>query len=83
MLKLLEKAESNESIADNIINLMTQADEKNYTNPTKSYRPTISATSNRLYMDALLSTKRFEEYYQLLFYFLSVRVIVLIFYNFN
>ncbi|KAJ3066967.1 hypothetical protein HDU98_009785 [Podochytrium sp. JEL0797] len=30
-----------------------------------AYRPTISATTNRLYMDCLVLTKRFEEYFVL------------------
>ncbi|KAJ3021921.1 UNVERIFIED_CONTAM: hypothetical protein HDU68_009406 [Siphonaria sp. JEL0065] len=30
-----------------------------------AYRPTISSTTNRLYMDSLLLTKRFEEYFTL------------------
>ncbi|KAI9336347.1 hypothetical protein BDR26DRAFT_897094 [Obelidium mucronatum] len=30
-----------------------------------AYRPTISSTTNRLYLDSLLLTKRFEEYFTL------------------
>ncbi|KAJ3192143.1 hypothetical protein HK101_006978 [Irineochytrium annulatum] len=38
------------------------------------YRPTMSAATNRLYLDALLQTKRFEEYFQMGFDFISTHV---------
>jgi len=31
--------------------------------PIMNYENTVSSTANRMYMDALLETKRFEEYF--------------------
>ncbi|ORY38759.1 WD40 repeat-like protein [Rhizoclosmatium globosum] len=81
ILKTLAKQQSNEEIAETIIEIVTGQDSDSSDTSTNNqeesklgttsmipgikhaYRPTISVTTNRLYLDSLLLTKRFEEYW--------------------
>ncbi|KAJ3219666.1 hypothetical protein HDU67_010028 [Dinochytrium kinnereticum] len=87
LIRCLQKSTSNDTVAENIIKIVTGeeldthgeasglASSHSLTTGIKSnYRPTISATSNRLYLDALLITKRYEEYFQICFDFISTYV---------
>ncbi|KAJ3099377.1 hypothetical protein HDU97_003250 [Phlyctochytrium planicorne] len=87
LIKCLQKSDSNETVAENIIQIVTGEDpdtpnEPIGPQPTKApitgikshYKTTISATSNRLYLDALLTTKRYEEYFQMCFDFVLTYV---------
>ncbi|KAJ1547265.1 hypothetical protein HK405_006313, partial [Cladochytrium tenue] len=77
LAKLLARSESlaNEEIAETIIRIVTTDEDPEEVTARdggggggaaqgQAYKATISATTNRLFLDCLIATRRFEEYFQ-------------------